>query len=124
MPALRIEKLFLADGNPIIYVINYIPPWVFQDAVTPEEAIRPGLTEPFLEFFEQKCKQPVAYYIASVKSDVLRNCCAPRVFPKSDPLTPVLVISNVGFNRDDRPLHQSIEYHPGNQMDFKLIRSR
>lgn len=124
MQVLRVEKIFLADGNPIIYCINHIPTWVFEDIYQPEEVVGPGITEPFLEFFEKKCYQRVAYYIASVKSDLLRNCCPPRLFQKSDPLTPVLVISNIGFNHDDRPFHQSIEFHPGNQMDFKLIRSR
>jgi GntR family transcriptional regulator len=124
MPILQVEKIFLADGNPMIYVINFIPQWVFQDAISPEAAIQPGMTEPLLEFFEQKCGRPLAYYIASVKSELLRNCCAPRFFPKTDPLTPVLVINNIGFSHDDRPLLQSIEHHPGNQMDFKLIRSR
>ena len=124
MQVLKVEKVFLADGNPIIYCINYIPKWVFQDAFSPEEVIRPGVTEPFLEFFEKKFNQPIANYIASVKTDLLRSCCPPRLFHKLDPLTSVLVINNIGFNHDDRPIHQSIEYHPGNQMEFKLIRSR
>jgi DNA-binding GntR family transcriptional regulator len=55
---------------------------------------------------------------------LLRHCCPPRLFQKSDPQTPVLVINNIGFNPDDRPIYQSIEHHPGNQMNFKLIRSR
>jgi GntR family transcriptional regulator len=121
---LRVEKLFLADGNPIIFCINHIPEWVFKNAFSPEQVIQPGLTEPFLEFFEKKCNQPVANYIASVKAELLRNCCPPRLFQELDPHTPVLVINNIGFNRDDRPIHQSIEYHPANQMEFKLIRSR
>jgi len=124
MQLLRIEKLFLADGNPIIYCINYIPQWVFQNNYTPEQVIQPGVTEPFLEFFEKKCNQPVANYVASVNTALLRNCCPPKLFQKLDPLTTVLVINNIGFNHDDRPIHQSIEYHPGNQMEFKLIRSR
>jgi GntR family transcriptional regulator len=124
MQLLRVEKMFLADGNPIIYCINYIPQWVFQEAFSPEQVIQPGVTEPFLEFFEKQCNQPVANYIASVKTELLRNCCPRKLFQKLDPLTPVLVINNIGYNRDDHPIHQSIEYHPGNQMEFKLIRSR
>ena len=124
MLVLQVEKVFLADGNPIIYCLNHIPQWVFQSVLSAEQAVQPGATEPFLEFFEQICSQPIAYYIATVRSDLLRNCCPPKIFPKIDALTPMLVIDNIGFNRDDRPIHQSIEYHPGNQMDFKLIRSR
>lgn len=124
MPVLQVEKIFTADGSPIIYCINHIPQWVFQTVLSPEQAIQPGATEPFLDFFEKTCGQPIAYYVASVRSDVLRNCCPPKIFSKLDALTPMLVIDNIGFNRDDRPIHQSTEYHPGNQMDFKLIRSR
>jgi GntR family transcriptional regulator len=124
MQVLQVEKVFLADGDPIIYCLNHIPQWVFDSALTLEQALQPGATEPFLEFFEQVCGQPVAYYVASVRSDVLRNCCPPKIFSKLDALTPMLLIDNIGYNTDDRPIHQSIEYHPGNQMDFKLIRSR
>jgi DNA-binding GntR family transcriptional regulator len=45
---LRVHKVFLADGDPIIFCINHIPQCVFQDVYTPEEAIQPSLTEPFL----------------------------------------------------------------------------
>ncbi len=123
-PVLRVEKIFLADGSPIIYCINHIPQWVFAEVLPPAEAIKPGVTEPFLEFFEKQCNQPIAYYVASVKVDLLRNCCTQKLFQKMDPLTPVLVINDIGYNSQDRPIHQSIEYHPGNRMDFKLIRSR
>lgn len=123
-PVLRVEKIFLADGNPIIYCVNHIPQWVFEEFLSPAEAIKPGATEPFLEFFEKKCRQPIAYYVASVKVDLLRNCCTQKPFQKMDPLTPVLVINDIGYNSQDRPIHQSIEHHPGNRIDFKLIRSR
>jgi len=124
MPVLQVEKVFLADDNPIIYCLNHIPKWVFEPVLSADQAVQPGATEPFLEFFEQTCGQPIAYYISTVRSDVLRNCCPPKIFSKIDALTSMLVIDNVGFNHDDRPIHESIEYHPGNQMDFKLIRSR
>ncbi|NJD60569.1 MAG: hypothetical protein C3F13_08595 [Anaerolineales bacterium] len=121
---LEIEKLFLADGNPIIYCINHIPEWVFKEAFPGEEIFEPGLTEPILEFLEQKCGQSISYYVSSVRADILKNCGIPKIFKKMDSLTPVLVIDEIGYNRDEQPVHQSIEYHPGNRMSFKLIRSR
>jgi GntR family transcriptional regulator len=121
---LEIEKVFLADGDPIIFCINHIPEWVFHAAFPSDEIFLPGLTEPILEFLEQKCGQSIAYYISSVRADILKNCSIPKVFKKLDPLTPVLVIDEMGYNRDERPVHQSIEFHPGNRMNFKLIRSR
>lgn len=121
---LEIEKVFLADGDPIIFCINHIPRWVFQDTFTDEQVIQPGLTEPILEFLEQKCGQSIAYYVSAVRADILKNCCVPTVFKKLDLITPVLVIDEIGYNRDEQAVHQSIEYHPGNRMNFKLIRSR
>lgn len=121
---LEIEKVFFADGDPIIFCINHIPQWVFRDAFSDEQALQPGLTEPILEFLEQKCGQAIAYYVSSVRADILKNCNMPKVFKKVDPLTPMLVIDEIGYNRDEQPVHRSIEYHPGNRMNFKLIRSR
>jgi GntR family transcriptional regulator len=121
---LEIEKVFLADGDPIIYCINHIPRWVFQDAFRDDQVMEPGLTEPILDFLEEKCGQSVAYYVSSVRADMLKTSAIPKVFKNLDPLTPVLVIDEMGFNRDEQPVHQSIEYHPGNRMNFKLIRSR
>jgi GntR family transcriptional regulator len=121
---LEIEKVFLADDDPIIYCINHFPQWVFQDAFPGDKVFQPGLTEPILEFLEQKCGQSIAYYVSSVRADILKNCNIPVVFKKVDPLTPVLVIDEIGYNRDEQPVHQSIEFHPGNRMNFKLIRSR
>jgi hypothetical protein len=34
----------------------------------------------------------------------------------------VLVVDEVGYGEDNRPLHHSIEYHPGRHMQFGLIR--
>ena len=121
---LEIEKVFLADGDPIIYCINHIPEWVFKEAFPGDEALQPGLTEPILEFLEQKCGQSISYYVSLVRADILKNCCVPKIFKKLDPSTPVLVIDEIGYNRDEQPVHQSIEFHPGNRMSFKLIRSR
>ena len=121
---LEIEKVFLADGNPIIYCLNHIPEWIFKVEYPGDEIYRPGLTEPILEFLEQMCGQSISYYVSSVRADILKNCLVPKIFKKMDPLTPVLVIDEIGYNRDERPVHRSIEYHPGNRMSFKLIRSR
>jgi GntR family transcriptional regulator len=121
---LEIEKVFLADGDPIIYCINHIPRWVFHEAFSDEQACEPGLTEPILEFLEDRCGQSISYYVSSVRADILKNCCIPKIFKKMDPLTPVLVIDELGYNRSEQPVHQSIEFHPGNRMNFKLIRSR
>lgn len=121
---LEVQKLFYADNEPIIYCINLIPEWVYTPVYTPEQAVQPGLTEPFFPFFEEQCGRRIEYYISSVRADRLKDCTLPPVFAVFDPGLPTLVIDEVGYDAAERPVHQSIEYHPGNRMNFKLIRSR
>ena len=122
---LIVEKLFYADDAPIIYCVNYIPSWVFEDEFTDEEVVQVDLIEPdFINFFEEKCHQPIHVFISEVHADILKNCDIPRLFPNKAPITPVLVISEIGYNEQDRPILQSIEYQPSSRMKFKLIRSR
>ena len=121
---LEIEKVFLADGKPIIFCLNHFPQWLFQVDFPGDEILTPGVTEPILDFLEKKCGQSISYYVSSVRADILKNCSVPKIFKKMDPFTPVLVIDEIGYNRVEQPVHQSIEYHPGNRMSFKLIRSR
>mgnify|MGYP001119101576 CR=1 FL=1 len=121
---LRVRKLFTADGEAVIYCINRIPAWVYHDCLTPEEAVQPGITEPIFEFLEHQCGQRIEYYIATVRAEIVKNCDMQELPVHFDPLTPVLVIDEIGYNSDERPVHQSIEYHPANWMNFELIRGR
>jgi DNA-binding GntR family transcriptional regulator len=41
-----------------------------------------------------------------------------------DPLTPVLVLEEVGYNTSDQPVLHSLEYYPGRTMRFELVRRR
>jgi len=122
---LIIEKMFFADEVPIIYCINHIPAWVFENIFADEEVVRPDLIEPnFINFFEEKCHQRINYFISDVHADALENCDIPHFLPKKGSHTSVLVINEIGYNGQDQPIMQSIEYHPGNRMKFKLIRTR
>jgi len=33
-----------------------------------------------------------------------------------------IIVDEVGYGEDEKPLHHSIEYHPGSHMQFGLIR--
>jgi|WetSurMetagenome_2_1015567.scaffolds.fasta_scaffold120274_1 GntR family transcriptional regulator len=119
------EKMFYADDIPIIYCINYIPTWVFENEFTDEQATQPDLIEPgFINFFEEKCHQRINYFISEVQAEILKNCDIPRFLPQKELNSSVLVISEIGYNEHDQPILQSIEYHPGNRMKFRLIRTR
>ncbi len=121
---LRLRKIFTANGDPIIYVINHIPVWVFEDVLTEQEVLRPGITERFIEFFEQTCNQSISHFISSVKAEIFDNVDAPDILINDGPNTPVLVINETGYNGNDKPILSSCEFHPGDWMTFRMMRRR
>lgn len=121
-PVLEVHKVFSADGNPVIYSQNYIPQWVYRAGLTDDEAVSPGATEPFFKFFREVCKHELRYYLSDVYVGM------PSDYPYIvEPMqatsdTPILVIDEVGFDRQDRPVNYAIEYLPGYHMQFSLVR--
>lgn len=118
----RIEKVFTANNDPIIYVINYIPFWLVKGKVSEKEILAPEFTKNFREFFEETCDQKVSYFISQVRADIFRNISAPEVMRSYPGDTPTLIIDQVGYNNEERPIISTIEFHPGNWMTFNLIR--
>jgi GntR family transcriptional regulator len=119
---LEVHKVFTADGNPVIYSLNYVPEWVFQDHISVDLVLIPGATEPFFSFFRDLCKCELKYYLSDVYVGM------PTDFPLiTEPMnvtqdTPILVIDEVGFDTQERPVNYAIEYLPGNRMRFSLVR--
>ena len=116
------RKVFTANGDPFIYVVNHIPFWVFKDLITREEALKPELTDEFVEFFEETCQQKISHFISTVRADIYKNIHSPIELANDGPETPVLVIRETGFNEEDKPIVNSYEFHPGRWMNFQLMR--
>ena len=119
---LNIQKLFTADGNPIILFINFIPEWVYQERLSPEEVLKPGATQPFFAFFADKCNQRVKYLTSVIKPEVVQNCDLPEEFKFDNPNTPILVVEDVGFDEGDTPLFLSIEHLVKEASNFHIVR--
>lgn len=118
----RIEKVFTANNDPIIYVINHIPFWLVKDKASKQEILAPELTKNFREFFTETCDQNVSYFISQVRADIFRNINAPEMMQSYPGDTPTLIIDQVGYNNREKPIISSIEFHPGNWMTFNIIR--
>lgn len=119
---LEVVKAFTADGELVIYTINVIPEHVFKDRLTREEALQPGATEPLFAFMEQRCGQRVEYYRATVRPEIARHIKLGDHTPEVDPLLPVLVMEEVGYNRDEQAVLYEVEVLLGDRMRFDLIR--
>ncbi|OFW64961.1 MAG: hypothetical protein A2Y74_09815 [Actinobacteria bacterium RBG_13_63_9] len=119
---LTVKKIFTADGEPVVYCLNHIPAWVVGHIRPKDAVLAQNYTEPILEFFNDKCGQRLDYYISSLRSEIAENCSFPEISAALEAHTAILVVDEVGYNSDDRPVHHSIEFHPANRMSFKLIR--
>lgn len=121
-PVLHIQKVFTADDDPIIMFVNYIPAIVFQDCLTTDQALQPGVTEPFFEFFAKRCDRSVKYLTSFIKPKIAKDCQLPDIFDFDDPYTPLLIIEDIGYDGNDEPVFFSIEYLVGEASSLHVVR--
>jgi GntR family transcriptional regulator len=114
---LAIEKLWTADGNPAIYVIDYLPQKIIS---TPYPA--DALSNSIFDFLNQFCNESVQYEISHL--DCVR---ANRMIAKllGRPVgSPVLHLKETAFSQDDIPVLFSLEYYVPGIIDFSLMRTK
>lgn len=119
---LNVHKVFTANGIPIIYFVNYIPRRVFGNKLTDEQAMQPGITEPFFMFFRDKCKHPVKYLKSVIRPEMMQNCEFANVLKMVEPQATVLHVEDIGFDKNDMPIFYSIEYLAKEASSFHVIR--
>lgn len=120
---LNIHKIFFADDAPIILFINYIPEWVYIDCLSSTQALEPGITEPFFEFFANKCRHKVNYLASTIWPEVVTNLALPEEFIQDNSCNMLLIIEDIGYNDDDVPLFLSVEHLAREASTFHIIRS-
>lgn len=121
-PTLRIEKIWTADDQPNIYVVNHIPLWVFEGHSSIDEITQPGLTEPFYLFFMQKCNIRIDYLNSCLLPEIVDNCDLPEEFSAYPLNTPVLVIEDIGFTAEGKPVFHSLEHLLGAASRIETVR--
>lgn len=120
--AVEIWKAFLANDEMVICTLNVIPAWVYEGRITTEEILRPGATEPLYQFLEDRCGQAIDYYVGAVRPDIARNIHVRGPALNVNPLMPVLVIEEVGYNPEEKPVIYEVEHLFGDRMKFDVIR--
>ena len=117
------QKVFTADGEPMIYCLNTLPAHLFYPDRLDQIVHHPEILEPFFLFIEQETGLRVEYYVAHVRPMKAGNCHFYTFLPLPEN-TPVLVIDEVAYTAEGRPIYHTFEYHPEGKMDFELIRRR
>lgn len=116
-------KIFTAEGLPVIYCINSLPGWLLNEDLVKDPMHYATLTDPLYEFLEEHCSQRVEYHVARIKAGSLQGCQFDYpVLP--DPGTTALIITEVAYNADERPLWHAHEFFPGDHITFEVVRQR
>lgn len=119
---LNVHKIFTANNVPIIYFVNFIPEWVFEDQLSLENVLRPGITEPFFTFFSEVCKHPIKYLTSVVKPQIMKDCIYADKFNNDDPYAMLLEIEDVGYTDTDKPIFLSKEHLSQEASTLQIIR--
>jgi GntR family transcriptional regulator len=113
--ALSTANVFLADGDPVIYVVDVIPAGLVRAAYREEE-----LHGPVYTFLEKRCDQHVEYNIARVLAVAADADLADYL--DVDEGAPLHYFEEVGYSADHAPLMYSQEYYRPTFFDFKVFR--
>ncbi|MGB0385366.1 MAG: GntR family transcriptional regulator [Ardenticatenaceae bacterium] len=119
---LQSYKIFLADGEPVIYCKNRIPVAILGQSLAQQAVDDPTMTESLFDFLENQCDQHTAYQITHLRVEIAANCAFPT-FPY-DANVPVLVLEDTGYNASDQPIWHSVSFLPNNRMRLELVRPR
>jgi GntR family transcriptional regulator len=119
---IELQKVFTADGEPVIFCSNILPRWVLKGTLFEKVLRQPSITEPIFDFLEHECGEDLAFYISALRLDSMGNC--PIKLKDFSHTMPAFVIDEVGYNNQERPIMLSVHFYPGKQMKFELIRRR
>jgi DNA-binding GntR family transcriptional regulator len=117
---LHTEKHFSADDELVIIAQTFIPEWVLGDLFEQILNNNAEVTEPLLEFLENKCAQKIKNMHSSFWPDTIRGCGIK--LSDFDPSTPVLVMENVAYNYDEIPIITTNQIQIGKRMSYNIIR--
>jgi GntR family transcriptional regulator len=119
-PVVEVRKIFTADGTPVIYCTNYIPSWVLGETLLDEILANPEVEEPLFDFLDTRCGHKVDHFVATVWPELVGEAGFDE--QGIDPKLPALVIDEVGYDRQERPVVRSIHHYPGRRMNFVFFR--
>lgn len=113
-PVYRVERLYLADEHPAIYVINRIPLYLDGRLIDMSE-----FAGEVLPFFEMSLRLPIERVTAEVRAVSANRALSPAMSVNlGDPL---LLLEQVAYAKD-RPVAHSLAYHNSKYITYSVNR--
>jgi GntR family transcriptional regulator len=112
---LIIQKLFLADDQPVIFTINHLPINLIKLPYT-----RADFNLPMYHFLPEFCQQHLAYYLSEI---VPLNASAELAeMLHLQPNKALLCFEEIGYNQDNVPILKAYSYFRDDLLRLRLIR--
>lgn len=112
---LRTANIFLADGEPVIYCVDYIPSKLVRSAYNDQE-----LYGPVYKFLKKRCNQQVERNITEVIPINVQKELSEYL--SCEPGSPAHYFKELALNVDDEPIMYSDEYYLPEYFSFNVVR--
>ncbi len=115
-PVLSVQKLFLADEQPVIFTLNHIPAQVIKRPYTPDD-----FHLPIYQFLPEFCQQHLAYYLSEI-APMLASDWLSEVLHLPQPYSALLAFEEIGYNQGNIPILMAYSYFRDDLLRLRLIR--
>jgi len=115
--ALVVRKLFLANSQPAIYCLDFIPQNLI---IQPYDECE--LQQPIFDFLKQRCGQSTVQNLAEIIPEVATEALAALLNMESR--QPLLRIDEVGYNEKGAPVIFTRAYYRDQFIRFSVLRKR
>jgi GntR family transcriptional regulator len=112
---LTVQKLFLADGQPVIFTLNEIPAKMI--IIDYDQNV---FHRPIFQFLVDHCQQHLSYYLSEIVPLVASNQLAEIL--KLTPQTALISFEEIGYNLDNEPILKAKSYFRDDLLRLRLIR--
>jgi len=112
---LTVQKLFLADEQPVIFTLNEIPTDMIGSDYNQEI-----FHQPIFQFLVDHCQQHLSYYLSEIVPLIVSSQLADIL--KLKPKTALISFEEIGYNQDNEPILKAKSYFKDNLLRLRLIR--
>jgi DNA-binding GntR family transcriptional regulator len=114
--AVRIERIFLADGVPVIHSVNFVSLALLLPGERETACASFSCEESIYEFLERRCGCSVEYHQSEVRAVVAGDELASRVECSSG--DPLLCLEEIGYDLKIKPVWYAINSFRGDAASF------
>lgn len=116
-PLMCLERLRLVDGRPAIYSLDYFAAALADDTHTGVEWEGSLFT-----YIETRNNLTITHSVATLRAALLAGALCTRINAKRG--QPWLLMEQINFTADNRPVVYSLDYHHGEMFSFDVLRRR